>query len=129
MQYQYVAASEAGDIVKGKIAAASESAVAEMMNFAGFRLINLKPYVPFFSLGKLSTQFFPVKPSDIIMFFRQLALLLESGINIVTSLELLREQMGSRSLKKVVGDIITDIRGRSSVPETFLRTRRCLRKR
>ena len=121
MQYQYVAASEAGDIVKGKIAAASESAVAEMMNFAGFRLINLKPYVPFFSLGKLSTQFFPVKPSDIIMFFRQLALLLESGINIVTSLELLREQMGSRSLKKVVGDIITDIRGGTQLSVSMAR--------
>ena len=121
MQYQYVAASEAGDIVKGKIAAASESAVADMMNFAGFRLINLKPYVPFFSLGKLSSQFFPVKPSDIIMFFRQLALLLESGINIVTSLELLREQMGSRSLKKVVGDIITDIRGGTQLSVSMAR--------
>src|SRR3989304_713207 len=98
MQYQYIPASEAGDIVKGKIAAISEEAVSEMMNFAGFRLINLKPYVPFFSLGKLSNQFFPVKPSDIIIFFRQLALLLESGINIITSLELLRDQMASRTL-------------------------------
>jgi type IV pilus assembly protein PilC len=110
MQYQYVAASEAGEIVKGKISAASEDSVAEMMNFAGFRLINLKPYVPFFSLGKLSMQFFPVKPADIIMFFRQMALLLESGINIITSLELLRDQMSARTLKKVVGDIISDVR-------------------
>jgi type IV pilus assembly protein PilC len=121
MQYQYVAASEAGDIVKGKIAAASESAVADMMNFAGFRLINLKPYVPFFSLGKLSTQFFPVKPSDIIMFFRQLALLLESGINIITSLDLLRAQMGSRSLKKVLGDIVNDIRGGTQLSVSMAR--------
>ena len=111
MQYQYIAASEAGDIVKGKIAAASESAVADMMNFAGFRLINLKPYVPFFSLGNLSSQLFPVKPNDVIMFFRQLALLLESGINIVTSLELLQEQMGSRTLKKVVTSVVADVRG------------------
>jgi type IV pilus assembly protein PilC len=121
MQYQYVAASEAGEIVKGKIAAASEAAVAEMMNFAGFRLINLKPYVPFFSLGKLSTQFFPVKPADIIMFFRQLALLLESGINIITSLELLREQMGSRSLKKVVGEIVTDVRAGNQLSVSMAR--------
>ena len=111
MQYQYVAASDTGEMVKGKITAVSEESVAEMMNFAGFRLINLKPYIPFFSLGKLSNQFFPVKPADIIIFFRQLALLLESGINIITSLELLRDQMSARTLKKVLGDIISDVRG------------------
>ena len=111
MQYQYVAASDTGEMVKGKITAVSEESVAEMMNFAGFRLINLKPYIPFFSLGKLSNQFFPVKPADIIIFFRQLALLLESGISIITSLELLRDQMSARTLKKVLGDIISDVRG------------------
>jgi type IV pilus assembly protein PilC len=110
MQYQYVAANETGEMFKGKIVAVSEESVAEMMNFAGFRLINLKPYIPFFSLGRFANRFFPVKASDIIIFFRQMALLLESGINIVTSLELLRDQMSARTLKKVLGDIITDVR-------------------
>lgn len=110
MIYQYIACSEAGEIVKGKVSATSEDAITEMMSYAGFRLINLKPYVPFFSLGKLSAQFFPVKPAEIVMLFRQLALLLESGINILTALELLREQMSNRTLKRVVGEVIGDVR-------------------
>ena len=110
MLYQYIACSESGEIVKGKLSAISEDAISEMLGYAGYRLINLRPYVPFLSLGKLTAQIFPVKPNDIIMLFRQLALLLESGVNIVTSLELLREQITNRTLKKVVNDVISDIR-------------------
>ncbi|OGO43148.1 MAG: hypothetical protein A2137_08070 [Chloroflexi bacterium RBG_16_58_8] len=110
MIYQYIACSEAGDIVKGKLVAPSEDAITDMLGYAGYRLINLRPFVPFLSLGKLTAQLFPVKPMDIVLLFRQMALLLESGISIVTALELLREQITNRTLKKVVEDIIADIR-------------------
>jgi type IV pilus assembly protein PilC len=111
MIYQYIACSESGDIVKGRITADGEEAINQMLNFAGYRLINLRPYVPFLSIGKLASQLFPIKQTDIILFFRQLALLLESGISIVTGLELLQEQITKHSLKKVIGEIIGDIRG------------------
>ncbi len=110
MLYQYVACGESGDIVKGKISATSEDAISEMLGYAGYRLINLRPYVPFLSLGRFTSQMFPVKETDVIMLYRQLALLLESGVNIVTSLELLQEQITNRSLKKVVNEVIHDIR-------------------
>jgi type IV pilus assembly protein PilC len=111
MMYQYIACGEAGDIVKGRIAAGSEDSVAAMMAYAGYRLINLKPYVPFMSLGKMTAQLFPVKPAETVMLFRQMALLLESGINIVTALELLQESIANRTLKRVVSEMVTDLRG------------------
>ena len=49
------------------------------------------------------------------MLYRQLALLLESGLDIVTALELLRVQMANRILKKVMQDIVTDLRGGNSL--------------
>ena len=110
MLYQYMACSESGEIVKGKLTAVSEEAIADMLGIAGYRLINLRPFVPFLSLGKLTAQLFPVKPNEVIMLFRQLALLLESGVNIVTSLELMQEQITNRTLKKVISDVISDIR-------------------
>jgi type IV pilus assembly protein PilC len=110
MIYQYIACSESGEIVKGKINATGEDTITEMLGYAGYRLINLRPYIPFFSPGKLASQLFPVKPTDIILLFRQLALLLESGVNIVTSLELLQEQITKHSLKRVVYDIVSDLR-------------------
>jgi type IV pilus assembly protein PilC len=110
MLYQYIACSESGEIVKGKLSAAGEQGIADILSYAGYRLINLRPYVPFFSAGKLTAGFFPVKPNEVIMLFRQLALLIESGVNIVTSLELLKEQIANRTLKKVVNEVIADIR-------------------
>ena len=110
MLYQYIACGESGDIVKGKISATNENEITEMLSYAGYRLINLRPYVPFLSLGKLTAKLFTVKPTEITMLFRQLALLLESGINIVTALELLQEQITNRALKKVVTEVIEDIR-------------------
>ena len=46
-----------------------------------------------------------------MLFYRQLALLLESGIDIVTSLELLQSQVSNRALKKVLGEVISELRG------------------
>jgi type IV pilus assembly protein PilC len=110
MQYQYVACSESGEIVKGKLTAVKEESVAEMLAYAGYRLINLKPYVPFLNGGKFSASLFPVKPQEVIMLFRQMALLLESGVNIATAMELLQEQITNRTLKKVVQEVTADIR-------------------
>ena len=111
MIYQYIACGESGDIVKGKITAGSEDVIADMMSYAGYRLINLRPYVPFLSLGNLTAQLFPIKPAETVLFYRQMALLLESGINIVTALELLQEQIANRTMKRVVSEMIADLRG------------------
>ena len=54
----------------------------------------------------------PIKPTDIILFYRQMALLIESGLNIVTAIELLEEQCGNRIFKRVLGEIIADVRSR-----------------
>jgi type IV pilus assembly protein PilC len=56
-----------------------------------------------------------VKPKEIIMLSRQLALLLESGTDIVTALELLQSQVTNRTLKGVLGNVAYDIRGGSSL--------------
>ena len=81
------------------------------MDYAGYQVINLKPFVPFVSLDKLLSRLSRIKPTEIILFYRQLALLLESGIDIVTSLELLQSQISNRALKKVLGEVISDLRG------------------
>ena len=121
MIYQYIACSESGEIVKGKITAEGEEAITQMLSFAGYRLINLRPYIPFLSVGKVASQLFPIKPNDIILLFRQLALLLESGISIVTALELLQEQITKHSLKKVIGEIVADIRGGNQLSAAMAR--------
>ena len=111
MVYQYVAYNENGEIVKGKLSATSEEAAAELLGYAGYQAVNLKPFTPFISLDKLMASWSRPKPAEIIFFYRQLAMLLESGIDITASLELLQGQASSRTLKRALGEVISDLRG------------------
>ena len=110
MLYKYIAYNLAGQIVRGKLNASDEEAANESLSFAGFRPISIKPNITFVNLGSLSDELFPVKPTDVILFYRQLAMLLKSGSNIALSLELLRQQVGNRTLKKVLGLAIAEVR-------------------
>lgn len=110
MLYQYVACNDKGEMVNGRISAENEEAVTELLSYAGYRVINIKLYVPFFSADRMFVSFFQIKSAEIILLYRQLALLLESGINIVTALGLLQSQIPSRTLKRVLGEVISDLR-------------------
>ena len=80
------------------------------MAYAGYRVISLKPRAQLLSLDKLTAGFFRIKPAEVIVFCRQLALLLEAGINIITALELLRGETSKRALRKILGQVISELR-------------------
>lgn len=111
MVYQYVAYKESGEIVSGRLSASNEEAATELLSYAGYRVVNLKPHIPFINKDKLYASLFPVKPAVIILFYRQLAMLLGSGIDIIAALELLQVQSANRALKRVLGEVVSDLRG------------------
>jgi type IV pilus assembly protein PilC len=115
MVYAYVAYNESKEIVKGKLEAKNEEHATSLLSYAGYQLIHLRTVTTFPSLDKLMLRLSPVKPTEIILFYRQVALLVESGLNIVTALELLEEQATHRVFKRVLGEIIEDIRGGSQL--------------
>ncbi|MDO8577704.1 MAG: type II secretion system F family protein [Dehalococcoidales bacterium] len=111
MVYKYIAYNGSGKLVKGKLSAADEESANEALTFAGFRTISLKKYVPFLSLDKSGDSFFQVKPTEVILFYRQLAMLIKSGTNIATSVELLQQQTNNRKMQQALGEVISEIRG------------------
>ncbi|HEX73763.1 MAG TPA: type II secretion system F family protein [Dehalococcoidia bacterium] len=115
MEFNYVAYTEDKRLVKGKLSATSEEAAINLLSYGGYQVVNLKSFTPFFNTEKLAAYFSRIQPREIIMFSRQLALLLETGTDIVASLELLQSQVTNRSLKKVIGEVASDIRGGSSL--------------
>jgi len=119
MNYQYVATAEDNRIIKGKLTAASEDAAADMLAYSGYRVLTLKEVTPFFNSEKLTARFAAVKPTETIMFTRQLALLLQSGTDIITSLELLQAQSTNRAFKKIIGDVVSDVRGGSPLSDAL----------
>ena len=53
------------------------------------------------------------------MFSRQLSILLESGIDIVTALDLFKTQAGNKIFKDTIGEIIADLRGGTSFSDAL----------
>ena len=115
MEFQYVAYTEDKKLVKGKLTANSEEAALNLLSYGGYQTVSLKEIVPFFNPEKLTSRFTRVKTKEVIMFSRQMALLLESGTDIVTSLELLQSQITNYTLKRVLEAVAADIRGGSSL--------------
>jgi len=115
MDFQYIAYTAERKLVKGKLSATDEEAAASLLNYGGYQLVSLKIMTPFFNLGSVASRFSRIKSREIIMFSRQLALLLESGTDIVTALELLQSQATNRSLRGIVGQVASDIRGGTSL--------------
>ncbi len=115
MNYAYVAYTRDKKMVKGQLEATSEEAAANLLGYGGYQVLTLKEVVPFFDKGQMFARFSRVKPMEMVMFSRQLALLLESGTDIVTSLELLQSQVTNPTLKKVITQVVSDIRGGSSL--------------
>ncbi len=115
MDYSYVAYTKEKKMVKGKLSATSEEAAMNLLSYGGYQVIKIKQYTPIINLGKLLNMFRRVNQKETVMFSRQLALLLESGTDIVASLELLQHQVTNKILKKAISEIVDDIRSGSSL--------------
>ncbi len=109
MEYAYLGYTDDRQIVKGTVSAATEQVATDMLANFGYHVVSLKPVTTF--LPSLSKFFHAkVKPAEMVIFSRQLALLLESGVGIIKSLELLQSQATDKSLKKVLAKVISDLR-------------------
>ena len=113
--YTYVAYNENKEIIKGKLEAKDEDQAASLLSYAGYQVINLKERVSFPTFQKMVKYLYPVKPQDVILFYRQMALLVESGLNIITAMDLLQEQATNPIFRQTLKDIIKDVRSGSQL--------------
>ncbi len=120
MGYQYTAYTLDKRIVQGRIDATSESTAEEALYQAGYhRILSLREVHPRLSLEQLLPTFFGVKKQDVIDFSRQLATLIESGVTILTALQLLEEQTSRTALRKVIAGLVEELRGGSSLSQAL----------
>lgn len=120
MAYQFKAYTLDKRIVQGRIDAASEIMAEEALYRAGYnRVLSLKEIRPGLSLEQLIPTFFGVKAQDVIDLSRQLATLIESGVTILTALQLLEEQAFRAAFRKVIAGLIAELRGGSSLSQAL----------
>ncbi len=119
MQYKYVAYNQSKQLVNGKVDAPNETVAQDMLTFSGLKTVSLKVSKPLLDMNKIRGTTYKIKNKEIIMFSKQLALMIESGFDIAASLDLLESQIGDRNLKKVVGEITSDIRNGLKPSQAF----------
>jgi len=90
LTYRYVASNVQGKMVKGTIKATSEIAAERLVVGKGYNPVHLEVAPSMFSLEEALPSLFKVKPRDVIVFSRQLATLLRSGISLLPALEVLQ---------------------------------------
>ncbi len=120
--YRYEAYNHQGRLVKGNIKASSDFAAEQLVVARGLNPVNVEVVPSMFTLEEALPSLFRVKPRDIIVFSRQLATLLQSGISLLPALEILHGQVASsRGFRRVLERMIFDIRSGDSFSESVRR--------
>ena len=109
MPYKYVAYTRTGERVQGVLNVPTEAAAEEALWRSDYIIVSLQPVRPRADLAALMPTFFGVKPRELIVFSRQLATLIESGITILSGLQMLAEESASKPLKRALEKVIEDV--------------------
>lgn len=120
MTYRFVGYTLDKKIEQGTIDATSESTAEEALYRTGYhRILSLRELRPGLSLEKLIPTLFGIKPREVIDFSHELATLIESGITILTALQLLEEQVSRTAFRRVIAGLIKELRGGSSFSQAL----------
>jgi type IV pilus assembly protein PilC len=122
MAYKYQAYTSEKKIARGTIEGASEKLAEAALYRAGYeRVLSLEEESPKLSLASLVPTLFGVKGQEVIDLSNQLATLAESGISLLTSLQLLGGQAAKKPLKRVIAVMVEEIQGGSSLSQALSR--------
>lgn len=122
-KFNYEALDKAGKTVRGAIEADSEDIIIERLRGMGYfptKVTRVKIKVGQLDLGSLpvlSVIFGRIKTKHVSTFTRQLATLIEAGLPLLRSLNILEEQVESANLKKIIGQLARGIEAGSNLSD------------
>lgn len=107
--FEYKAKTNNGQTVAGGVEAASEEKAIQTLEDRGLILLSISQRAKsgVFEL----TVFSRIKPKDVVVFFRQLSVLVSATIPIVQSLRVLLKQTTDHQLQRIVSEIADDVEG------------------
>jgi len=115
MPYRYLAYDSSGTKKTGTLLVDREETAEQILHQRGLTIAKLTRINAAFDLIKWFPTFFGPKQRDVIVFSNQLANLVESGVALLTGLDLLAEEVSSKPLRKVLQQVVEDIRQGSSI--------------
>lgn len=107
--FAYRARDEHGRLVSGTMDAASADELTAKLHKMGYIATALNPVGPGIKLEDISARYRPVKAQDVLVFYFQLANLIESAVPILTALKTIEAQTENRKLKQIIGEVQRNI--------------------
>lgn len=112
LTYAYKGRDTTGKVVKGKVEAATEAAVASRLRTMGVAPISIDESAPATGLNmELNIGFLKkrVKTKDIAVVTRQMATMVSSGLTLLRTLTIITEQTENKELARVFDDVRGDV--------------------
>lgn len=117
MKFTYRAKNREGKVVDGIVDAASEFIAIDLLKEKGFEPITLKSQA--FRLESLVAKFNSVKGKDLVVFFRQLSVMVAASIPLIKCLKVLSKQTANPKLKMIVEEVYQDVDSGSKLSEAM----------
>ena len=119
MTFSYQARDGAGNIVNGIQDAINEDNAVTSLMSRGLMVLSLQQKA---ASSRSKNKVWTVKETDLVLFTRQLATMIEAGISLVQALTALYEQCDPRrqkSLRNVIGDVTARVQGGDTFNESI----------
>lgn len=123
--YEYAIRDHRGKVVKGRIEANNESAVAKRLQTMGVAPISINEVQSTGLRRELSIPGFAqrVKLKDLAVMARQMATMISAGLSLLRTLSILAEQTESKPLAKVLAHTRNDVETGSSLSDSLARNK------
>ena len=118
-EFKYEAKNKKGDKTEGVTEAEDSSQVVRKLKNQGYYITSLKEKKSSKDLSEIFNLQKKVKLSDLTMFTQQFSVMIDAGVSLVESLQIMRKQLEHPRLKEVITTIQEDVETGSSLSEAM----------
>lgn len=124
MKFIFKAKNKLGEIKEGVIEASSSEAAVEVLQKNELFPISIKSEKDNQTFEKTILKYFDrVNSKELMMFFRQLAILIEARVPIVASLLAIKDQTGNVYFQKIIEEMVNDVQDGLALSEALQKHR------
>ena len=115
----YKARDAQGKAVTGAMESASAEKLAEKLRALGYMPTQIKEALPNVDLDRFGQRLRRIRPEDIILFNVQLANMIDAGLTLINSLNIICRQIENRKLREVAEEVKRAVEGGSSFSDAL----------
>ncbi|MDD5040097.1 MAG: type II secretion system F family protein [Patescibacteria group bacterium] len=117
-EYSYKARNPGGDLISGVVVAPSENIAYGILRDKQLFIVSLKEHhaLPFLKGFQVGSR---VKPKDIVVFARQISVMMTSNVPLVRALKVLARQTQNKQFERIISDVADEVDGGAKLSQAL----------